>query len=536
MPSLIPESLISDETSPGAPLPSQTESEHSPLSQTKSGEAQFSAAVFVDPSHETSHVLPSQRGAQSRKKTRAHGRTHSHARLRTRKNHTPRLHPPGPKTLTPLRHLVGLQRDAIGWFTNLTREHGDLVRVNFGKTDLYLLNHPDLVEEVLVRKPRYFTKGRVMRKMSRVIGGGLLTSEGEFHRRQRRLSQPAFHRERVRGYGDMMIECSQNTLKAWETHFEYSNGAPIDVNASMKHLTMAIVGRTLLDIDIEREDNLSDAMDDIMGAFNWLVLPAFRILENLPTPTLRRFRTARAKLNAIIYRMIEERRATGEDHGDLLSMLLMSQDENGEQMSDLQVRDEAMTIFIAGHESQTNAMNWTWYLLSQNPQWEAALHEELDRVLEGRAPTPDDYPQLEMARMIFQETLRLYAPVWTIGRSVLHDVEIGGYKLKAGSAVMMSPYVTGRDARFYHHPEKFDPTRWRADEREKRPKYAYFPFGAGPRLCIAEAFAYMEGVLILATLAQRFKLKLPDNHPPITPQPVVTVRPRFGLNMLLERR
>ncbi len=442
--------------------------------------------------------------------------------------------PPGPRHLTPIKHLSAMQRDAIGWFTHLTQQHGDCVHVRLGPTDLFLINHPDLVEEVLVKKPRHFSKGRVMRKMMRVIGEGLLTSEGEYHRRQRRLSQPAFHRARVDSYAEMMIECALKTREKWEKH---STAELLDVNESMKHLTMAVVGKTMLSVDLEGANaDLGDTMTDLMDAFNWLILPGFGLLEKLPLPKSNRFRRARARLNSVIYRLIEERRKDDADRGDLLSMLMLATDEDGGAMSDLQVRDEAMTIFIAGHESQTNALNWVWILLAQNPEAEAKMHEELDRVLDGRLPMAADYANLTYTKMVLQETLRLYAPVWTIGRRAISDVHIGGYRISKGAAVMMSPYVLGRDARFYEHANTFDPERWRGDAQSHRPKYAYFPFGAGPRLCIGEAFAWMEGVLLVATLAQKFRLKLPENHAPIEPQAVVTVGPRGGLKMLLERR
>ncbi len=444
---------------------------------------------------------------------------------------------PGPRASSALRHLRALQHDPIRWFTQMTAQYGDCVRIRLGASDLFLINHPDLVEEVLVKKPRHFSKGRVMRKMRRVIGDGLLTSEGAVHRSQRRLSQPAFHRARVDSYAQMMIKCALKTRAQWELHTEkHDANSLLDVNASMKHLTMAVVGKTMMSVDLEGENaDLGATMTDLMDAFNWLVLPGFGLIEQLPLRKSQRFRRARARLNAMIYRLIEERRRDNRDRGDLLSMLMLASDENGAQMSDLQVRDEAMTIFIAGHESQTNALNWVWVLLAQNPAAETKLHDELNRVLDGRAPCANDYANLTYTKMLLQETLRLYAPVWTIGRCATSDVQIGGYRVPKGSPVMMSPYVLGRDARFYENPSVFEPERWRGDAHLSRPKYAYFPFGAGPRLCIGEAFAWMEAVLLVATLAQKFRLKLPDDAP-IEPQAVVTVGPKGGLKMLLERR
>jgi cytochrome P450 len=268
-----------------------------------------------------------------------------------------------------------------------------------------------------------------------------------------------------------------------------------------------------------------------------MLLPFAELLEKLPTPQKRRFEKAKSQLDAIIYRLIEERRRSGEDHGDLLSMLLLAQDEEEKSggMTDEQVRDEALTIFLAGHETTSNALTWTWYLLSQHPEIEARLHEELDAVLAGRMPEFNDVAALRYTEMVLAESMRLYPPAWAIGRLSLEDYEVGGYRIPAKSLVLLSQYVMHRDARYYTEPERFDPSRWLPGAREQRPQYAYFPFGGGVRRCIGEGFAWMEGVLLLAALAQRWRLRLVPNHP-VKTHAIITLRARHGMRMSLEKR
>jgi len=306
----------------------------------------------------------------------------------------------------------------------------------------------------------------------------------------------------------------------------------------MMRLTLAIVGKTLFDTETEGEaEQVRRAVADSMQSFGRYLLPFSEFIDRLPLPANRRFREARQRLDSIIYGIISKRRKDSADHGDLLSMLLTAQDEEGDggRMTDTQLRDEAITIFLAGHETTANALSWTWYLLSQNPDVEAKVHQEVDRVLGRRVPSADDFPRLRLVEKVFSEAMRLYPPAWIIGRRALRDCEVGGYTIPAGSIVLISQYVMHHDARYFPDPLRFDPERWTPEARAARPQFSYFPFGAGTRRCIGEGFAWMEGILVLATLARTWRLRLePNQH--IEMQPLVTLRPRHGVRMKLERR
>ncbi len=439
---------------------------------------------------------------------------------------------PGPKQIFPIVNLFSLRRDRLGFLTELVRKYGDLVYFHLGPQPVFLLNHPDYIRDVLVTHHKNFMKGEGLQRAKRLLGEGLLTSEGEFHLRQRRLMQPAFHRQRIAGYAATMVEYAERTSQRWQ------NGATMDVAREMMQLTLAIAGKTLFDADVEGEaEEIGNALSETFEQFNNVLMPFTQLLERLPLPATRRFQRARGRLDATIYRMIEERRKSGEDRGDLLSMLMAARDEEGDGtgMTDEQLRDEAMTIFLAGHETTANALTWTWYLLSQHPAVEAELQAEIDAVLNGRLPTAEEYPRLRYTEMVFAEAMRLYPPAWLIGRRALGDYHINGYHIPARSILLMSQYITHHDARWFPEPDKFDPLRWTPEAKEARPKFSYFPFGGGNRVCIGEQFAWMEGVLVLATLVQRWRLRLVEGHP-IELQPIVTLRPKHGMRMVLERR
>jgi cytochrome P450 len=317
----------------------------------------------------------------------------------------------------------------------------------------------------------------------------------------------------------------------------WQNETTLDIDREMMRLTLSIAGKTLFDADVESEaTEIGAALTTMMQGWPRLMSPLYQLLGKLPLPSNRLLREARERLDTTVLRMIAERRASGDDRGDLLSMLLMAQDEeDGSGMSDKQVRDEAMTLFIAGHETTANALTWTWYLLSQHPEVEAKLHEELDVVLGDRLPGAEDTPRLSYTRQVFTESIRLYPPAWMIGRRALNDYDIAPYRIPANSMIFMSPYVTQHDARYFPNPEVFDPERWTPEAQAARSKFSYFPFGGGPRQCIGEAFAWMEGVLVIATIAQRWKLRLVPGHP-VAMQPLVTLRPKHGMRMVVERR
>jgi cytochrome P450 len=428
--------------------------------------------------------------------------------------------------------LVGLRLNPLRFLPELVREYGDVVRFQFGPQEIYVLNDPELIRDVLVTHDRRFSKGPGLRVAERLLGKGLLTSEGEFHKRQRRLAQPAFHRQRIAAYGGVMAEYSLRWQQGWR------EGAELDLAEEMRGLTLQIAAKTLFDTEVTDEiDAISHALTQSLLLYQFAMLPFAARLERFVPFLTRRFNRARARLDATVYRMIAERRASGEDRGDLLSMLLLARDvdEDGGQMTDEQLRDEAMTLLLAGHETTANAFAWTWLLLGQNPEVEARLHAELDRVLAGRTPTVEDVPALVYTRMVFSEAMRLYPPAWVVARKALEACPLGSFTLPAGALVLMPEWVTHHDARWYPEPERFDPERWTREALASRPKFAYYPFGGGSRLCIGEQFAWMEGVLVLATLASRWRFRLVPGHP-IVPQPLITLRPKHGVRVIPERR
>jgi cytochrome P450 len=444
------------------------------------------------------------------------------------------LEAPGPKTLWPGGHLFYFRRDPLKFFARLAREYGDAVQFRAGPQRVFLLNHPDHVRDILVTHHERFHKGRALQRAKRLLGEGLLTSEGDFHRHQRRLAQPAFHRQRVNSYARVMTEFAAKASARWRDR------ETLDISEEMSRLTLSIVGKTLFDADVESDaDEVGAALNEVMNLFNYLMLPFSELLEKLPLPPQRRFERARAKLDAVIYRIIEERRRVGRDRGDLLSMLLFAVDEEGGggRMTDEQLRDEVMTLFLAGHETTANALTWAWYLLAQNPEAESHLHAELDHVLAGgRLPTVEDVSALRYTEMVIAETMRLYPPAWAIGRLALTDHEVGGYQIPRGALVLVCQYVMHRDPRFFPDPERFDPARFAPEAKESRPQFSYFPFGGGVRRCIGEGFAWTEAVLLLAALARRWQMRLAPGHT-VEAQPRITLRPgKGGVLMTLKSR
>jgi cytochrome P450 len=422
------------------------------------------------------------------------------------------------------------RKNPADYLENAAREYGDLVFIPLGPQNIYLVSHPDFIQDILVTRQAQFKKSRMLERARVMLGDGLLTSEGEQHLRQRRLIQPAFHRDRMAAYAAVMVDCAAKARERW------SPGAALDLSAEMSRLTLAIVSRTLFSSNVDSEaDEIGAALSEVFKMFELVLLPYSDWIEKLPLPPVRRFHRARALLDSIIYRLIAERRAAGNlDTGDLLSMLLAAQDEYGGGMTDQQIRDEALTLFVAGHETTAVAITWAWYLLSQNPEVEARFHAELDQVLGGRLPTMEDLPRLRYTERVFTETLRLYPPAWGIGRRTLADFEVGGYTIPSGAIVAVSPWVVHRDARWFPEPLNFAPERW-LEESPGRPKFAYFPFGGGARVCIGERFAAAEGALMLATLGQRWRFRLEPGHR-VETRPLITLRPRTGIRMIAEPR
>jgi cytochrome P450 len=439
--------------------------------------------------------------------------------------------PPGPPDLPLVGSVFAFRRDPLAFLREATASYGDVVSYRFGRTPVFLLKHPDDIKDVLVTRQHDFVKGRGIQWTRIFLGDGLLTSEGAFHTRQRRLSAPAFHRQRIGAYAEVMADYASRARA------RFRDGETLAFDVEMHALTLAIAGRTLFGEDMADEAaEIGSALTDVLTLFPRFALPWARALQRLPLPSNRRFERAKARLDATVYRIIRLRRQSGRDQGDLLSMLMAARDEDdGGRMTDVQLRDEIMTLLIAGHETTANALCWTFHLLAQHPDVERRLHDEVDAVLGDRLPGLEDVPRLTYAERVLAESMRLYPPAWNIGRQSLADYTVRGYTLPAGSLFALSTWVTHHDERWFPDPFRFDPERWLPDARAARPKFSYFPFGGGARQCIGESFAWMEGALLLATLAQRFRFRsVPGAR--VEPQALITLRPRHGLALVAERR
>ena len=433
---------------------------------------------------------------------------------------------PGPRGHPILGSLPRARRDPLTLFTQNFREYGEVVRYRFGPVVAHLVSSPEGVQHVLAENNKNYGKQtRGYAALRYVLGNGLLTSEGEHWKRQRRIAQPAFHRQRIAGFAGAMVRAAQDCADALQAQ----RGRDVDLHHEMMRLTLRVVGETLLGYDPTADaDQVGSALAFLLGVVNQRTARVFFFARPiLPTPENRRMRRELAALDRVVMGMIADRRARPGDRGDLLSMLMEARDaETGQAMDDRQLRDEAMTIFLAGHETTANALTFTWMLLAQNPPAMRELRAELASVLGGRVPTADDLPRLSFTRMLIQESLRLYPPAWIIARSASGPDRIGGYEIPARSIVFVCPYVVHRHPGYWEDPEGFDPHRF---EKEP-PRGAYFPFGGGPRQCIGNGFATMEAELVLATMAQRVRFELPPGAR-LSLEPSITLRPRGGLTM-----
>jgi cytochrome P450 len=428
-------------------------------------------------------------------------------------------------------NLADLRRGWLEGLTRYAREYGDVVPMRLGPRRALLLSRADLVEQVLVSQARSFGKSPALRNARRLLGGGLLTSEGDRWRRQRRLLQPAFQRQRVAAYGESMVRQSERLTERWR------DGDRRDLHAEMMRLTLGIVARALFDVDVEREAAaVGAALEVTLARFGARMNSALLLLrDDLPIPGNLGYLRAAHQLDQIVYGIIEQRRREGEQRDDLLSALLRIRDDDGSGMTDRQIRNELMTLFLAGHETTAIALSWSWYLLAQHPAVEQKLVDELRSVLAGRAPTVTDLPALPYAEQVVLETLRLYPPAWVVGREARESCEIGGYRVPRGTIVLLSQWVLQRDPRYFEHAEAFEPQRWADGLARRLPRYAYFPFSAGPRTCIGNHFALQEAILVLATLVPRFHFTLQPGAQ-VTPWPTITLRPRPGVPVVVEQR
>jgi cytochrome P450 len=424
-------------------------------------------------------------------------------------------------------------------FEHLLKTYGNIAHYKFMGTPIVFINDPDYIREILVNQASSFVKERTVRRMKILLGEGLITSDDPIHKRQRRIAAPAFHRQRIAAYADQIVASAATQQKNWRPNQQ------IDISAASMQLSLEIVARTLFNTPVTDDiRSINDEVNTIMDLYNFIVaFPKIESFLHLPIPGITKFRRSKARLDAVVDRLIREHReaaANGEpDKGDLLSMLLTSRDEEDTQhtgMSDEQVRDEVLTIFLAGYETVANGLTWTWYLLSQNPAVEANLHAELDIVLgtgdQHRLPTLADYAALRYTEQVFAESMRLYPPAWAMGRMSIRPVNLGPYRIPPGAHFFFSQYIMGRDPQYFPDPLRFDPDRFSPENRAARPKFTYFPFGGGNRQCIGESFAWMEGVFAIATIAQRWRMTYLGTTA-AEAQAKITLRPKGPLRMQL---
>ena len=445
--------------------------------------------------------------------------------------------PPGPRELPIVGQTFQYLFNPLGFIQDAA-SYGDLVTMSVKPVLVYLVNHPDLIQELFVVNHPSVGRGRLTQTLQYLMGMGLVTADGPLHLRQRRLMQPQFHHRRIESYGEIMTDFTRRHQERWQ------DGDRVDLAAEMSELTLHVVVKTLFDLD------LPDTVRRIGAAFelsnNYITArddqppPLRNLFHRLPLPFTRHFRQELAFLDATVYDLIEQRRQTGLDGNDLLSLLLNVRDDEAENpedavMTDQQVRDEVITLFAAGHETTAVALTWTWYLLATHPDVQARFHGELDDVIGDRAPSLGDLPNLTLTEQILTESMRLYPPIWSTGRMTFQPIELGGYRIPAGAALVAPQLIIHRDPRWFEEPLEFRPDRWTPEFRESLPRFAYYPFGGGPRLCIGEGFAWMEAKLLLAALGQRWRMRHDAGHK-IELQPLVSLRPKGGMPMYLERR
>ena len=440
------------------------------------------------------------------------------------------VRPPGPENRGIIGNFPMGARDPLALFAQWARQYGDIFHYRVLFRHIYFLNHPDLVKYVLATNAHNFIKGEAVRFNRRIFGNGLVANEGDSWSRQRRLIQPAFHRDRIESYANIMVAYTERMLAGWQ------DGGARDIHEDMMRLTLEIVAMALFSVEIIPDrDRISVALTTLMELSSgprMMLPPALRLV---PTPGNLRYSRAVRKLDGVVYTMIRERRASGTVANDLLDTLLQAQYEDGTPMPKRQLRDEVMTLMLTGHETTAVSLSWTWYLLSQHPEVEMKLWSELQQVLNGRSPRMTDLPSLAYTERVVKEAMRLYPPVWALVRNPVKDCEIGGYRVPAGATILMSPWVMHRDLRYFNEPERFNPDRWLDERSKEMPRFAYFPFGGGPRVCIGASFAATEAALVLATVAQKYQIRVAEDCP-IEPNPTITLRPRHGIKVVVTRR
>jgi cytochrome P450 len=441
------------------------------------------------------------------------------------------VQPAGPRGVPVLGNLPDFAKDVLGFLERSSAQYGDITRMQLGNRRAYLLNNPELVHEVLVKDPRNYTKHSFFfRHVTRIFGHGLLTNEGDSWLRQRRLAAPAFHRDRIAGYADTMVAYTDRMVDAW------TDGELRNAHVDMMAVTLEIVAKVLFDADVASDVTevgavFDDVTEEIAARFR---RPIF-IPDWVPLPGNRRYVNGVAALDRLVYRIIREHHDRGDTGSDLLSMLMQARDEDGGCMTDVQLRDESVTFLLAGHETTALTLSWAWHMLASNPAVERALHNELDSVLAGRAPRLADMPRLRYTEHVIMESMRLFPPAYVIGRESIRDTNIAGVPIPAGTTIFISPWLLHRDARWFDDPLEFQPDRWADGLADRLPRHVYMPFGGGPRVCIGNSFAMMESVLLLATIARRYRLEaIPGSNVEIFP--TITLRPRNGVPVRVMQR
>lgn len=440
------------------------------------------------------------------------------------------LSPPGPNPHFLIGNIPLAGRDPLSTFARWAAEYGDIFYYRAAWLHVYFLNRPDLIDYVLVRNPQNFLKDRVIQNSRWLLGNGLLTAEGDGWKRQRRVIQPAFSRERIAFYARFMTESAEQMLASWEPD------TVVDIHREMMNLTLQVVVRALFGLETVETKRISQALNTVMlnSIGGRLMLPP--MFRYLPLPGMRGVRSAVTEMNRTVYHIIRDRRnRQGEKSGDLVSMLIGVRDDDGNQMTDEQLHDEVLTFLLAGHETTALAVSWALYLLGQNGEAGGRLQDEVDRVLAGRPAAIGDIPSLAFGEKVIKETMRLYPPAWSVARTAVNDFELDGYKIPSGANIVMSQWIMHRDSRFFPDPDKFDPDRWDTPACHNLPRFAYFPFGGGPRQCIGASFAVTEVLLVLAAVVRRFQL-VPVDHQPVAPVPSLTLRPKDPIRMRIEAR
>jgi len=444
--------------------------------------------------------------------------------------------PPGPRTLSPLGSMRDLMLDGTKFVCDVANTYGDVVKYRVAYMTMYQVNHPDGIHRILQENNRNYSKGEVMQRLlGPIVGKGLFTNEGESWLHQRRLMQPTFHRQHIAAFGEMMARATLDMCERWDQ--AALAGSPLDMMTEMSRLTSQIATEALFGTRVTVEANaIGRAIVELLEQVSFRFDVPFYPPLSIPTPRNRRYLAALRTLDEAVYGIINTRRSRPSEGGDLLSLLMEARDQDtGESMSDKQLRDEVITLFIAGHETTAVALAWTWYLLSQHPAVEQRLHDEFVGALGGRPPAAADLAGIPYSLMVIEEAMRLYPPAWVTNREAVAGDEICGYHIPAKALVVISPYAMHHHPAYWQDPERFDPERFSPEHSKDRPQYAYFPFGGGPRQCIGKFFAIMEAQVILATIAQRYSLRLAPAHQ-IKMNAATTLRPLNGLPMIIERK